>query len=155
MRCFASETELPKNADVVVIGKECFQLVIFFCQSTSLNSYGYAFPGGGISGCNALYHLSHRGINAVLIERSKINSGTTCQTAGLVWRLRPDDVGIQLLAASRKHILALQEETGVDPEWVENGGIYVAHNQVSHFLVKRRFKIFAEISSKILEVKLL
>lgn len=86
--------------------------------------------GGGIAGCNALYHLSRKGINAVLLDRGKVHSGTTSQTAGLVWRLRPHDIEIQLLAATRKQILSLKEETGVDPEWVENGGLYIAHNKV-------------------------
>lgn len=90
-------------------------------------------PGGGIAGCNALYHLSRKGINAVLLDKGKIRSGATGTTAGLVWRLRPNDIEIQLLAATRKQILSLKEETGVDPEWVENGGLYIAHNKVKHF----------------------
>lgn len=88
------------------------------------------FTGGGIAGCNALYHLSRKGINAVLLDKGKIRSGATGQTAGLVWRLRPNDIEIQLLAATRQQILSLKEETGVDPEWVENGGLYIAHNKV-------------------------
>lgn len=70
------------------------------------------------------------GINAVLLESSKINSGTTGQTAGLVWRLRPNDVEIQLLASTRNQILSMKEQTGIDPGWIENGGLYIAHNKV-------------------------
>lgn len=52
--------------------------------------------GGGSAGCNTLYHLAKKGVNAVLLERAKLTSGTTWHTAGLVWRLRPNDVEIQL-----------------------------------------------------------
>lgn len=76
--------------------------------------------------------MSRCGINAVLIDRLGINSGTTCQTAGLVWRLRPNDVEIQLLASTRNQILNIKEQTGIDPGWIENGGVYIAHNKASH-----------------------
>ncbi|XP_055711503.1 sarcosine dehydrogenase, mitochondrial [Phlebotomus papatasi] len=96
---------LPYSADVVIIG-------------------------GGSAGCHALYHLTKRGIKAVLVERSKITSGTTWHTAGLVWRLRPNDVEIQLLASSRNLFLSLESETGLDPGFIMNGGIFIAHNDV-------------------------
>jgi sarcosine dehydrogenase len=41
--------------------------------------------------------------------------GTTWHTAGLVWRLRPNDTEIQLLAHTHKVINQLEEETGIDP----------------------------------------
>lgn len=103
-RNLSTDNELPKTADVVIIG-------------------------GGVAGCSTLYHLSRLGINAVLVESSKINSGTTAQTAGLVWRLRPNDVEIQLLASTRNQILNMKEQTGIDPGWIENGGLYIAHNK--------------------------
>lgn len=86
--------------------------------------------GGGIAGCNTLYHLSRRGISAVLIDKGSVCSGTTCQTAGLIWSLRPNDVEIQLLSDTRKQIINIKEETGIDPGWTENGGLYIAHNKV-------------------------
>lgn len=51
--------------------------------------------GGGSAGCHTLYHLAKRGVNAVLLERAQLTSGTTWHTAGLIWRLRPNDVEIQ------------------------------------------------------------
>lgn len=62
--------ELPASADVVIIG-------------------------GGSAGCHTLYHLAKRGVKAVLLERAKLTAGTTWHTAGLVWRLRPNDVEIE------------------------------------------------------------
>lgn len=37
--------------------------------------------GGGVAGCYTLYHLAKRGIQAVLLERFQLTSGTTwsCQ----------------------------------------------------------------------------
>jgi len=43
----------------------------------------YYFTGGGSQGCNSLYQLAKRGCKAVLLERSKLTSGTTWHTAGL------------------------------------------------------------------------
>lgn len=95
-----------------------------------INKYSWD-PGGGSAGCNALYHLAKRGSNAILLERSKLTSGTTWHTAGMYWRLRPNDVDIQLLNSTRNTLVNLEEETGLDPGYIQNGGIFIAHNQVS------------------------
>ena len=59
------------------------------------------FTGGGSVGCQTLYHLAKRGVtNAVLLEKDQLTAGTTWHTAGLVWRLRPSDVEIQLLSVN-------------------------------------------------------
>nr|CAD7572946.1 unnamed protein product [Timema californicum] len=88
------------------------------------------FPlGGGSAGCNALYQLSKRGVKAVLLERSKLTAGTTWHTAGLIWRLRPNDVEIQLLKSTRDLLTRLESETGLDPGWINNGGLYLANNK--------------------------
>ena len=44
--------------------------------------------GGGIIGVSTLYHLAHRGVAAVLLERKRIASGTTWHAAGIVGQLR-------------------------------------------------------------------
>lgn len=81
-------------------------------------------------GCSTLYHLAKRGVQAILLERDKLTSGTTWHTGGLLWTLRPDDVQIQLLKATRNLLISLKDETGIDPGWINNGGLYVAHTQV-------------------------
>ena len=68
--------------------------------------------------------------NAVLLERDQLTSGTTWHSAGLVWRLRPSDVEVELLADTR--VLArdvLEQETGVWAGWNENGGLFIANNK--------------------------
>lgn len=88
--------------------------------------------GGGSAGCNALYHLGKRGVKAVLVEKSKLSSGTTWHTAGLVWCLRgPSDVEIELLKSTRRTLSNLEQETEVNPGWIKNGGMYIAHSNVS------------------------
>lgn len=68
--------------------------------------------------------------NAVLLERDQLTSVTTWHSAGLVWRLRPSDVEVELLAATR--VLArdvLEQETGLWAGWNENGGLFIANNK--------------------------
>ncbi|XP_026462833.1 sarcosine dehydrogenase, mitochondrial-like [Ctenocephalides felis] len=85
--------------------------------------------GGGSAGCNTLYELTKRGVNALLLERSQLTSGTTWHTAGLVWRLRPNDTEIQILADTRHRLMSLEEETGLNSGWINNGGIFIAHSK--------------------------
>lgn len=99
------EVSVPASADVVIIG-------------------------GGSAGCHTLYHLAKRGVKAVLLEQSKLTAGTTWHTCGLVWRLRPNDVDVQLLNNSRDMLIDIQKETGLDPGWIQNGGIFIAHSEV-------------------------
>jgi len=86
--------------------------------------------GGGSAGCNTLYQLARRGVRAVLLEKARLTAGTTWHTAGLIWRLRPNDVEIQLLGATRDLLMRLEAETGIDPGWINNGGLFIAHSKV-------------------------
>ncbi|KAG7197764.1 hypothetical protein KM043_001583 [Ampulex compressa] len=86
--------------------------------------------GGGSAGCNALYHLGKNGIDAILLDKSKLISGTTWHTAGLVWSARaPYDVDMELLKVSKRVLGSLEKETGVNPGWINNGGLYIAHTR--------------------------
>ncbi|XP_050073770.1 sarcosine dehydrogenase, mitochondrial [Anopheles maculipalpis] len=102
-RKISTESPVPESADVVIIG-------------------------GGSAGCNTLYQLAKRGVRAVLLEKSKLTAGTTWHTAGLVWRLRPNDVEIRLLAATRDLLMSLEEETGQNSGWINNGGLFISHS---------------------------
>ncbi|XP_026725861.1 sarcosine dehydrogenase, mitochondrial [Trichoplusia ni] len=105
-RFLATNQEVVPSADVVIIG-------------------------GGIAGCNTLYQLTKRGVNAVLLERAKLTSGTTWHTAGLVWSLRPCDLEVKLLRDSRKVYSGLEEETGGEYSgWINNGGMFISRSDV-------------------------
>lgn len=92
----------------------------------------FEIPGGGSAGCNTLYQLARRGVRAVLLEKARLTAGTTWHTAGLIWRLRPNDVEIQLLGTTRDLLMRLEAETGIDPGWINNGGLFIAHSKVIH-----------------------
>lgn len=64
------------------------------------------------------------------MESHKITCGTSWHTAGLLWQLRPDDVEIQLLGTTRNVLLNLENETGIYPGWINNGGIFIARTEV-------------------------
>uniref|UniRef100_A0A8D2LDF7 Sarcosine dehydrogenase, mitochondrial n=2 Tax=Varanus komodoensis TaxID=61221 RepID=A0A8D2LDF7_VARKO len=97
---------LPASADVVVIG-------------------------GGSIGCQTTYHLAKMGLTSVvLLERHRLTSGTTWHTAGLLWQLRPSDVEVELLAYTRDVVSQqLEQETGLDTGWIQNGGLFIASNK--------------------------
>eukprot|EP00941_MAST-03F_sp_MAST-3F-sp1_P003798 g3798.t1 len=109
----APPSDFPTEADVVVIG-------------------------GGSLGSSTLYHLAHLGVNAVLLEKDAITAGTTWHSAGLVWRLRPNDTEIEILSYTRELARnVLEEETGQSPGWIENGGLFIANNEVRFDEYKR------------------
>ncbi|XP_045761605.1 sarcosine dehydrogenase, mitochondrial [Maniola jurtina] len=104
-RPYATSNEVVTSADIVVIG-------------------------GGIAGCNTLYQLTKRGVNAVLLEGNRLTSGTTWHTAGLVWSLRPSDLEVRLLEDSRKVYSALEEESGDYAGWINNGGMFISRSKL-------------------------
>lgn len=81
-------------------------------------------------GCNVIYQLARRGVNAVLLERDKLTSGTTWHTSGLIWRLRPSDTDIELLNRTVGLLGTIEAETGLNPGWTNNGGLFIANNKV-------------------------
>merc|ERR1719384_1278089 len=104
-RALSSRDSLPSEADVVIIG-------------------------GGSLGCQTQYHLAKLGVtNTVLLEKDKLTAGTTWHTAGLVWRLRPNDTDIQLLNHMNHLVNNIEEETGINPGWINNGGLFIANNK--------------------------
>jgi len=97
-----SATTPPTDADVVVVG-------------------------GGSLGMSTLFHLQKKGLSAVLLERNQLTSGTTWHSAGMLWRLRPSDIDIELHGYTREMCMRLEEETGIS-SWTENGGLFIANN---------------------------
>ncbi|ENN80978.1 hypothetical protein YQE_02609, partial [Dendroctonus ponderosae] len=100
-KSYSGEVGLPRQADVVIVG-------------------------GGIAGCSAFYQLTKRDVKPVLIEHNTLTNGTTWHTGGLVWSLRPNDTDIQLLYRTKEILKNLEQETGVDPGFINNGGIFIA-----------------------------
>ena len=68
--------------------------------------------GGGVIGMSTLYHLAHRGVAAVLVERRRIASGTTWHAAGIVGQLRDSTAQTELGKYTARLFRELEEETG-------------------------------------------
>ena len=83
--------------------------------------------GGGCVGTSACYHLQQRGLSTVLLEAHSLTAGTTWHTAGMLWRLRPSYVDIELHTYTREIAVKLEEEPG--SAWTENGGLFIATNK--------------------------
>lgn len=104
-RGMAATAALPEEADVVVIG-------------------------GGSLGASACYHLQKQGLSTVLLEAHQLTAGTTWHTAGMLWRLRPSYVDIELHTYTRDMCMAFEKDPDIDtPSWVENGGLFIACNK--------------------------
>lgn len=88
--------------------------------------------GGGIIGVSTLYHLAHRGVRAVLIERKKIASGTTWHAAGIVGQLRDSTSQTELGKYTAKLFETLEVETGQGTGYKQNGTINLALGDVRH-----------------------
>ena len=88
--------------------------------------------GGGIVGVSTLYHLAHRGIPAVLLERKKIASGTTWHAAGIVGQLRDSTAQTELGKYTARLFRDLEEETGQATGYKQNGTINIALGDVRH-----------------------
>lgn len=83
--------------------------------------------GGGIIGCSVAYHLAKYGRrDVVLIERSKITSGTTWHSAAMVRQLR-STVSLTMLAQYSVELYsALGKETGQESGWKQCGSLSIA-----------------------------
>ena len=88
--------------------------------------------GGGIIGMSTLYHLAHRGVPAVLIERKRIASGTTWHAAGIVGQLRDSTAQTELGKYTARLFRDLEEETGQGTGYKQNGTINISLSDVRH-----------------------
>ena len=83
--------------------------------------------GGGIMGCSTLYHLAKTGISdAILIERNQLTSGTTWHSAAQVRALRSTQNLTDLIRYSIDLYSNLENETGQQTGWVNNGSLSIA-----------------------------
>ena len=95
--------------------------------------------GGGIVGCSVAYHLGKMDRSDVLLlERSKLSSGSTWHAAGLVGQLRTNANVTQLLGYSVALYDRLEAETGLATGWKRNGGLRLACNSERWTEVKRQ-----------------
>jgi len=98
--------------------------------------------GGGAVGCAVAYHLARSGRkDIVLLERSKLSSGTTWHAAGLVRRLRPSATLTRLINDSIDLYAELEAETGQQTGWVETGSLSLATTDDRLVNLKRQISL--------------
>ncbi|MDH3667997.1 MAG: FAD-dependent oxidoreductase [Paracoccaceae bacterium] len=98
--------------------------------------------GGGISGCSTAYHLAKAGrTEIVVLERSKLTSGTTWHAAGLVRRLRPSGTLTNLINYSIDLYGQLEEETGQSCGWLQCGSLSISTNRDRTTTLKRQVSL--------------
>jgi len=98
--------------------------------------------GGGVIGCAIAYHLAREGRkDIVVLERSKLTSGTTWHAAGLVRRLRPSATLTRLIDNSIDLYGELERETGQATGWVQTGSLTLATNEDRLTNIKRQVSL--------------
>ena len=86
--------------------------------------------GGGVGGAAILYWLTRLGwTDTVLVERSRVTSGSTFHSAGLVGQLRGSLSLTQMMMNSVELYRALGEEVGLETGWHEVGSLRLASSQ--------------------------
>jgi 4-methylaminobutanoate oxidase (formaldehyde-forming) len=94
--------------------------------------------GGGVAGCSIAYHLTKIGLtDVVLLERSKLTSGTTWHAAGLVGQLRATRNLTELARYTADLYHSLEAETGQATGFKQNGSISVAKTPARFEELKR------------------
>ena len=89
--------------------------------------YDAIVVGGGVVGGSIAYNLQKQGLSTLLLEAHQLTAGTTWHTAGMLWRLRPSYVDIELHTRTRELATELEAEPGA--AWTENGGLFIACNK--------------------------
>ena len=98
--------------------------------------------GGGVIGCSIAYHLAREGReDIVVLERSKLTSGTTWHAAGLVRRLRPSATLTKLINYSIDLYGELERETGQATGWTQTGSLTLATNPDRLTNIKRQVSL--------------
>ena len=86
--------------------------------------------GGGVGGSAILYWLARLGwTETVLVERSRVTSGSTFHSAGLVGQLRGSLSLAQMMMNSVDLYRTLGKEVGLETGWHEVGSLRLASSQ--------------------------
>ena len=86
--------------------------------------------GGGVGGASILYWLARLGwSDVVLVERSRLTSGSTFHSAGLVGQLRGSLSLTRMMMNSVDLYRSLRDEVGLETGWHEVGSLRLASSQ--------------------------
>jgi len=95
-----------------------------------VKSYDAVIIGGGVIGAAVAYYLSREDIQAVLVERGSIASGTSCRCDGnvLIADKKPG-FDTHMAAASQGLLKELVEQMPCDFEYTQRGSLYVIESE--------------------------
>ena len=111
--------------------------------------------GGGIMGSSTAYHLGLNGeTEVVLLERSKLQSGTTWHAAGLVNALRPSANFTRLIRYSIDLYSRLEAETGQSTGWRETGLLSLATQPDRMTMLERQISLGKVFGLEAFEISL-
>src|ERR1700692_4509383 len=86
--------------------------------------------GGGVGGAAILYWLTRLGwSDTVLVERSRVTSGSPFHSAGLVGQLRSSLSLTRMMMNSVELYRTLRDEVGLETGWHEVGSLRLASSQ--------------------------
>lgn len=109
--------------------------------------------GGGIIGCSTAYHLAKLGKrDVVVLERSKLGSGTTWHSAAMVRTLRSTPSLTDLTRYSVELYKSLEAETGMASGWIGCGSIIVATNQDRLTQIRRQASLARAMNIQVEEL---
>ena len=102
----------------------------------------YVVIGGGIMGSSTAYHLALNGeTDVVVLERSKLQCGTTWHAAGLVNALRPSANFTRLIRYSIDLYSRLEAETGQATGWNRTGALSLATQRDRMTMLERQISL--------------
>lgn len=109
--------------------------------------------GGGIIGCSTAYHLARLGKrDVVVLERSKIGSGTTWHSAAMVRRLRSTPSLTALTKYSVELYKRLEAETGLASGWIGCGSLSIATNKDRLTHIRRQASLARAMDIEVKEI---
>lgn len=109
--------------------------------------------GGGIIGVSTAYHLAKLGKrDVVVLERSKLGSGTTWHSAAMVRRLRSTPSLTNLTKYSVELYKSLEAETGLATGWMGCGSLSIATNKDRLTQIRRQASLARAMDIEVAEI---
>lgn len=108
--------------------------------------------GGGVIGCSIAYHLAGEGVEVTVVERGKVGGAASGVAAGMVAALSesiPAGPTLDLALMGRSYLLdilpQLQEESGIDVEYIPSGILHLAFTGEEEAALKARLEALAPL----------
>ncbi len=108
--------------------------------------------GGGVIGCSIAYHLAGAGVEVTVVERGKVAGGASGVAAGMVAALSeaiPVGHMLDFALMSRSLLLEtlpqLQQESGIDVEYLPSGILHLAFTKEEEAALKARQAALADL----------